>query len=118
VRGWERRRVGIPDFPHGACPWLRIIQWCINRFAVDGIAWGMMARLSTTIQRGSRFVSPRPVRLAVDAGLRVSDPAGRIVRTEFWPAGNCLEGQMGWMLLASLPGHGRHGVAEAFSDRV
>src|SRR5438045_3617272 len=36
----------------------------------------------STPKRGSRFVSPMPVRLATEALLRVSDQAGRVVRSE------------------------------------
>jgi hypothetical protein len=44
-------------------------------------------RMSRTLQRGSRFVSPIPVRLDVEALLRVSDAAGRVLRSESLPAG-------------------------------
>jgi len=37
---------------------------------------------SRTIKRGSGFVSPMPVRLTTEALLRVSDQAGRVVRSE------------------------------------
>jgi hypothetical protein len=44
-------------------------------------------RRIANIKRGSRWVSPMPVRLTTDAVLRVSDQAGRSVRTEPLPAG-------------------------------
>jgi hypothetical protein len=44
-------------------------------------------RMSTTIKRGSRWVSPMPVRLNTQALLRVSDQSGRVVRSEVLPAG-------------------------------
>jgi len=45
-------------------------------------------------RRGSRFVSPMPMRLGVDAVLRVSDQAGRLVRQEPLPAGTDLHARL------------------------
>src|SRR5882757_7893941 len=50
----------------------------------------LRGRRCDEFRRGSRFVSPMPVRLGVEARLRVSDQAGRIVRTEALPAGTDL----------------------------
>ena len=50
--------------------------------------------MSKTIKRGSRFVSPMPVRLDAEALLRVSDQAGRIVRSEVLSAGTNLHDRL------------------------
>src|SRR5882762_9594421 len=46
--------------------------------------------MARTIRRGSPALSPMPVRLEAEAMLRVSDQAGRIVRSERLPAGTDL----------------------------
>jgi hypothetical protein len=51
---------------------------------------GHPVRMARTRRRGSPALSPMPVRLTTDALLRVSDQAGRIVRSEPLPAGTDL----------------------------
>lgn len=70
--------------------------------------------MPTRIKRGSRLVSPMPVRLATEALLRVSDQAGRVVRGEALPAGTDLHERLavahvnyarqGWMVGELHPG--------------
>jgi hypothetical protein len=50
--------------------------------------------MSKTLKRGSRFVSPMPVRLDTEALLRVSDQGGRVVRSEALSAGTDLHARL------------------------
>ena len=71
-------------------------------------------RMARTIRRGSPALSPMPVRLEAEALLRVSDQAGRIVRSERLPAGTDLRERLriahenyerqGWTVGALTPG--------------
>jgi len=52
-------------------------------------------------RRGSRLVSPMPVRLETQALLRVSDSAGRLVRSEVLPAGAGLHERLAGLTIVS-----------------